>query len=64
MTRFTERQVDSIGVVDEQPQHVATRLLDGNEVDIRVKLGKLASGVGLQVTHKGRLSLRGARFGP
>ena len=39
---FTERQIDPVGVVDEEAQHLVARLLDGDQVDFRVKLEKLA----------------------
>jgi len=39
---LAERQVDSIGVVDEEAQRFVAGLLDGEQIDVRVELGKLA----------------------
>src|SRR6185437_11208165 len=48
---FAEFQVDPPGVVDEEPQRLVARLLDGEQVDFRVELGKLALNVLLKVSH-------------
>ena len=38
---FAERQVDPVGVVDEEAQRFGARLLDGDQVELRVELGEL-----------------------
>ena len=38
---FAERQVDAVGVVDEEAQRVVPRLLEGDQVDLRIELGQL-----------------------
>ena len=32
---FAEREIDPVGVVDEEAQRLAARLLDGDQVDLR-----------------------------
>ena len=38
---FAERQADPVGMVDEEAQRLAARLLDGDQVEVRVELGQL-----------------------
>ena len=41
---FAERQVDPARMVDEDAQHFLAGLLDSDDVEVRVELGKLLSG--------------------
>ena len=38
---FAERQIDPLGVVDEEPQRFVAGLLDGDEIELGVELGQL-----------------------
>lgn len=51
---FAEGEVDALGMVDEQAQRLASRLLEGNQVKARVDLPELALDVILQVFHSNR----------
>jgi hypothetical protein len=53
---FTAGQIDSLGVVDEDPQRLAAGALHGDDVEFRIEVGKLLLDVLLEVGH--------ACFGP
>ena len=38
---FAEREVDPLGMVDEEPQRVVPRFLEGDDVDARIQPGQL-----------------------
>ena len=50
---FAEREVDPVGVVDEEPQRFLAGLLHGDQVEVRVELGQLLLDVVLEVVHTG-----------
>ncbi len=39
---FAQRQIEPVGVVDEEAQRLGARLLEGDQVEVRVELGQLA----------------------
>src|SRR5258705_8734040 len=50
---FAERKIDALGVVDEEAQRFGPRLLDGDQVELGVELGKLLLDVVFEVWHAG-----------
>jgi len=48
---FAERQIDTLGVVDEKAQRFGSRLLDGNQVKLGIELGELLLDVVFEVWH-------------
>ena len=48
---FAERQIDPVGVVDEEAQRFGSGALDGDQIELRIELTELLLDVVLEVFH-------------